>query len=110
MATNDSTIRQFQVGFPEAELTDLRRRVNAARWPERETVSDDSQGVRLAMMQELAHGTAATLLRRDARQLQITALTRHRRSAHQLSVADRQTRLHRLGPRPVHPAIGRSLP
>ncbi len=47
-------VRAFQVGFPEGELTELRRRVNAARWPGRETVTDDSQGVRLAMMQELA--------------------------------------------------------
>jgi pimeloyl-ACP methyl ester carboxylesterase len=54
MPTEDDTIRPFQVGFPEAEVTELRRRVNATRWPERETVSDDSQGVRLAMMQELA--------------------------------------------------------
>jgi pimeloyl-ACP methyl ester carboxylesterase len=54
MAAEDNTIRPFQVGFPEAELTDLRRRVNATRWPEAETVSDDSQGVRLAMMQDLA--------------------------------------------------------
>jgi pimeloyl-ACP methyl ester carboxylesterase len=54
MPAQDNTIRPFQVGFPEAELTDLRRRVNATRWPERETVTDDSQGVRLAMMQELA--------------------------------------------------------
>jgi hypothetical protein len=36
MATDDSTIRQFRVGFAEAEPTELRRRVNAARWPERE--------------------------------------------------------------------------
>jgi pimeloyl-ACP methyl ester carboxylesterase len=51
----DSTaIRPFQVAFPEAELSELRRRINATRWPERETVADDSQGVRLAMMQELA--------------------------------------------------------
>jgi pimeloyl-ACP methyl ester carboxylesterase len=42
------------VGFPETELADLRRRVNATRWPERETVTDDSQGARLAMMQDLA--------------------------------------------------------
>jgi hypothetical protein len=55
MPAQDNTIRPFQVGFPEAELTELRRRVNATRWPERETVTDDSQGVRLAMMQELAH-------------------------------------------------------
>ena len=45
--SGDAEVRQFQVGFPEAELTDLRRRVNATRWPERETVTDDSQGVRL---------------------------------------------------------------
>ena len=51
---DDTAIRPFEVGFPEAELTELRRRVNATRWPERETVADDSQGVRLAMMQELA--------------------------------------------------------
>ena len=54
MATSDSSIRQFQVEVSEAELTELRRRINATRWPERETVADDSQGVRLAMMQELA--------------------------------------------------------
>jgi pimeloyl-ACP methyl ester carboxylesterase len=54
MPAQDDTIRPFQVGFPEVELTELRRRVNATRWPERETVTDDSQGVRLAMMQELA--------------------------------------------------------
>ena len=54
MPAQDNTIRPFQVGFPEAELTELRRRVTATRWPERETVTDDSQGVRLAMMQELA--------------------------------------------------------
>src|SRR5580700_3418130 len=54
MATSDSSIRQFQVEVPEAELTELRRRINATRWSERETVTDDSQGVRLAMMQELA--------------------------------------------------------
>jgi Epoxide hydrolase N terminus/Phage integrase family len=54
MATSDSSIRQFQVEVSEAELTELRRRINATRWSERETVADDSQGLRLAMMQELA--------------------------------------------------------
>jgi pimeloyl-ACP methyl ester carboxylesterase len=54
-ASADKTaIRPFHVGFSEAELTDLRRRVAATRWPERETVADDSQGVRLALMQDLA--------------------------------------------------------
>jgi pimeloyl-ACP methyl ester carboxylesterase len=52
--SENTAVRPFQVGFPEAELIELRRRVNATRWPERETVSDDSQGARLAMMQELA--------------------------------------------------------
>jgi pimeloyl-ACP methyl ester carboxylesterase len=54
MPAQDNTIRPFRVGFSDAELTDLRRRVNATRWPERETVTDDSQGVPLAMMQDLA--------------------------------------------------------
>ncbi len=35
---SNTAVRAFQVGFPEAELTELRRRVNAARWPDRETV------------------------------------------------------------------------
>jgi pimeloyl-ACP methyl ester carboxylesterase len=47
-------IRPFEVAFSNEELADLRRRIEATRWPERETVADDSQGVRLALMQELA--------------------------------------------------------
>jgi pimeloyl-ACP methyl ester carboxylesterase len=53
MSSHDE-VRPFRIGFPEGELTELRRRVNATRWPDRETVSDDSQGVRLAVMQDLA--------------------------------------------------------
>jgi pimeloyl-ACP methyl ester carboxylesterase len=53
MPAEDNTILPFEVSFPEAELAELRRRVNATRWPDRETVADDSQGVRLATMQEL---------------------------------------------------------
>ena len=46
-AGSDMTvIREFQVSFPETELAELRRRINATRWPERETVTDDSQGAR----------------------------------------------------------------
>jgi hypothetical protein len=52
--TEASAIRSFHVSFPEAELTDLRRRVNATRWHERETVTDATQGVQLATMQKLA--------------------------------------------------------
>jgi pimeloyl-ACP methyl ester carboxylesterase len=47
-------IRRFHVNVPEAELTELRRRVNATKWPERETVADASQGVQLATTQALA--------------------------------------------------------
>src|SRR5712672_1358752 len=47
-------IRPFNVNFPEAELTELRRRINATKWPEPETVTDASQGVQLATTQALA--------------------------------------------------------
>jgi pimeloyl-ACP methyl ester carboxylesterase len=47
-------IRPFRVDVPEAELTDLRRRIAATRWPEKETVADQTQGIPLAMIQELA--------------------------------------------------------
>src|SRR5438270_3283931 len=49
-----NAIRPFQANFPEAELTELRRRINATKWPERETVTDATQGVQLATMQALA--------------------------------------------------------
>jgi pimeloyl-ACP methyl ester carboxylesterase len=52
--SDQTAIRPFRVGFPEGELTELRRRINATRWPERETVTGDSQGVPLATIQELA--------------------------------------------------------
>jgi len=50
--SDNADVRPFKIDFPESDLTELRRRVNATRWPERETVTDDSQGVRLAMRQE----------------------------------------------------------
>jgi pimeloyl-ACP methyl ester carboxylesterase len=53
-AMSDGTIRPFRVDFAESELTELHRRVNATRWPERETVTDQSQGPQLATMQKLA--------------------------------------------------------
>jgi len=52
--TDRAAIRQFQVSFPDAEVVDLRRRVNATKWPERETVTDASQGVQFATIQKLA--------------------------------------------------------
>ena len=53
-AADKTAIRPFRVNVPEAELTELRRRINATRWPERETVTDQSQGVQLATIQKLA--------------------------------------------------------
>src|ERR1700677_3163477 len=49
----DEAIRPFRIGVPEADVVDLRRRLAAVRWPDKETVADDSQGVPLAMMQEV---------------------------------------------------------
>ncbi|MEX3686544.1 MULTISPECIES: epoxide hydrolase family protein [Paraburkholderia] len=49
-----TAIRPLRVHVPEAQLVDLRRRIKATRWPDKETVNDDSQGVPLAMMQEVA--------------------------------------------------------
>jgi pimeloyl-ACP methyl ester carboxylesterase len=53
-AGEDNLIRSFHVNVPEEQLTDLRQRIVATRWPEKETVTDASQGVQLATMQELA--------------------------------------------------------
>jgi pimeloyl-ACP methyl ester carboxylesterase len=50
---NGTAIRPFRVNVPEADLADLRRRVLATRWPDKETVADRSQGVQLAKLQEL---------------------------------------------------------
>jgi pimeloyl-ACP methyl ester carboxylesterase len=53
-AGTDTAVRAFNVDVPQQEIDDLRRRISATRWPEQETVGDDSQGVRLALMQDLA--------------------------------------------------------
>ena len=52
-ATAADAIRAFRINVPEANLVDLRRRLAATRWPDKETVADDSQGVPRAMLQEL---------------------------------------------------------
>ena len=59
MSTDPATVdpeavRPFRVEVPETEIDDLRRRLQATRWPEKETVADQSQGVQLATIQELA--------------------------------------------------------
>jgi pimeloyl-ACP methyl ester carboxylesterase len=53
-ASEDSSIRPFNINVPEQALVDFRRRLAATRWPDRETVADESQGVPLAMIQGLA--------------------------------------------------------
>ena len=53
-SSGDTTIRPFTIETPEADLDDLSARIAATQWPEKETVSDDSQGVPLATMQKLA--------------------------------------------------------
>jgi len=52
--SGNDDIRPFQVRFPDTALDDLRRRVQATRWPDRETVDDTTQGVQLATTQKLA--------------------------------------------------------
>ncbi len=49
-----AAVRRFDVSFSDQELDELHRRINATRWPERETVPDDSQGAPLAMVQAVA--------------------------------------------------------
>jgi len=53
-AMENDAIRPFRMTFPEADVVELRRRINATIWPERETVADASQGVQLATVQRLA--------------------------------------------------------
>ncbi|TXR48171.1 epoxide hydrolase family protein [Phyllobacterium endophyticum] len=59
-ATPDTNIRPFTAQIPEKEIVELRRRVAATRWPDRETVTDRSQGAQLAKVQDLVRhwGTA----------------------------------------------------
>ena len=53
-AVDSNAISPFHINIPEADLVDLRRRVKATRWPDKETVTDQSQGVQLATIQKLA--------------------------------------------------------
>src|SRR5919106_6874606 len=53
-SADDTTIRPFTIETPEAELEDLRARLTGTRFPDKETVEDDSQGVPLSVMQDLA--------------------------------------------------------
>ena len=59
--SGDSSVRPFEFRASDEELADLRRRILATRWPDRETVDDDSQGVQLATMRKLADYWATRL-------------------------------------------------
>jgi pimeloyl-ACP methyl ester carboxylesterase len=52
-AAGENMIRSFRVNVPEEQLVDLRRRIAATRWPDRETVDDQSQGIQLARIKPL---------------------------------------------------------
>src|SRR5260370_26980956 len=52
--TTSTAVRPFHINVPQKDLDDLRLRLAMTRWPKRETVTDDSQGVPLAMIQQLA--------------------------------------------------------
>ncbi|PWT87055.1 MAG: multidrug MFS transporter [Proteobacteria bacterium] len=53
VAAESNAVRPFRVSVPDEQLVDLRRRIAATRWPDRETVGDQSQGVQLAKLKEL---------------------------------------------------------
>jgi pimeloyl-ACP methyl ester carboxylesterase len=54
VAIDTGAIRPFRVSFSDAELADLRKRIHATKWPDRETVADESEGIQLAVIQKLA--------------------------------------------------------
>src|SRR5438093_3613949 len=97
MATIESAteIRPFTVEVPDEDLVDLRRRIAATRWPERETVADESQGVQLATMQELVRywGTEYDFRRFEARLNALPQfITRSTASTSTSSTSGRRTR------------------
>ena len=67
--TGKDSIRPFKVKVPEKDLVELRRRIEATRWPDKETVADQSQGVQLARLQELVRywGTGYDWRKAEAR-------------------------------------------
>ncbi len=68
-ADSRGAVRPFRVNVPEAQLVDLRRRISATRWPDKETVDDRSQGAPLAKLQELVRywGTGYDWRKAEAR-------------------------------------------
>ena len=113
-ASGAAVIKPFSVHFPDEALADLRRRVSAMRWPEKEIVTDHSQGVPLATLQKLARywETEYDWRKVEARLNALPQFTTeidgvdihfiHVRSKHPNALADhRHTRMARLDRRAV---------
>jgi len=64
-ASSGTAIRPFHIAVPDEALADLRRRIAATLWPDRETVTDRSQGVQLARVQQLVSSSLASSGRRS---------------------------------------------
>ena len=82
--SDNAPVRPFEVGFPDAELAELRRRINAARWPERETVRDGWPGSiieQLKIIEPLTNPTAHGASASNAFHLVIPSLPGHGFSA-----------------------------
>ena len=60
-----SKVRPFKIQIPESDLEDLKTRLKLTRWPDKETVDDWSQGMKLAVTQDLAHYWATKYNWRD---------------------------------------------
>jgi hypothetical protein len=58
-SADDASLRPYQVRFPDSDLEDLRRRIQATKWPDREQVPDTTQGVQLSTMRDLARHWAS---------------------------------------------------
>ena len=76
--TKADAIRPFRINVPEEDLVDLRRRIKATRFPEKETVSDFSQGVQLAFVQALARYWATVRLAQDRGEAEFLSKLHHR--------------------------------
>jgi hypothetical protein len=76
-SNSKDAIRPFRVNIPEEQIVDLRKRIAATRWPDKELVTDESQGIRLAEVQELVRywGTDYDWRKGEAKLNANTALT-----------------------------------
>ncbi len=96
-----TAVRPFRVEIPQAEVGELRRRITAARWPEKETVDDEIQGSPLARLSGTRSLRAATVLRRSSCGVPDAALALDGRGAAYASVrrGDRVAQLGATRPR-----------